>query len=107
VTGYRWVSNANISTPVAAWLGGPNLGFGNMGKDAIVGPGRTNFSTAVYKSFAFGERSHFEFRADSFNTFNHTQFNSLLDTNPQNSDFGFVNNAQDPRTFELGGKFIF
>jgi len=107
VSGYQYVSSAGFSKPVAGWLGGPNLGFGNMGKDAVVGAGRTNFSTAVYKSFAFGEAAHFEFRADSFNTFNHTQFSGLSDTNPQNADFGFVNSAQDPRTFELGGKFIF
>ena len=89
------------------WNGGPNLGFGNMGKDAVVGPGRTNFTTSLYKSFAFGEPAHFEFRADSFNTFNHTQFNAFNNTNPQNADFGFVNSAQDPRDFEFGGKFIF
>ena len=107
VSTYQYVSSQGFSKPTASWLGGSNLGFGNMGKDAVVGAGRTNFSTAVYKSFAFGEAAHFEFRADSFNTFNHTQFNSLSDTNPQNADFGFVNNTQDPRTFELGGKFIF
>ena len=107
VSTYQYVSSQGFSKPTASWLGGSNLGFGNMGKDAVVGAGRTNFSTAVYKSFAFGEAAHFEFRADSFNTFNHTQFNSLSDTNPQNADFGFVNNTQDPRTFELGGKFVF
>lgn len=107
VSGYQFVSGAGFSKPTASWLGGPNLGFGNMGKDAVVGAGRTNFSTAVYKSFGIGEAAHFEFRADSFNTFNHTQFNGLSDTNPQNADFGFVNSAQDPRTLELGGKFVF
>jgi len=107
VSGYQYVSSTGFSKPVAGWLGGPNLGFGNMGKDAVVGAGRTNFSTAVYKSFAFGEAAHAEFRADSFNTFNHTQFNGLADTNPQNADFGFVNSAQDPRTFELGVKILF
>jgi len=106
-TRYRYVDSTGFSKPTPGWEGGPNLGFGNIGKDAVVGPGRTNFSTALYKSFAFGEAAHFEFRADSFNTFNHTQYNSLQDTNPQNGDFGFVNNTQDPRTFELGGKFIF
>jgi hypothetical protein len=107
VTGYRYVDSTGISAPTAAWDGGSNLGFGNMGKDAIVGAGRTNFSTAIYKSFAFGERAHAEFRADSFNTFNHTQFNGLADSNPANPDFGFVNSAQDPRTFELGFKVAF
>ncbi len=107
VTGYQYVSQAGWSQPIAAWNGGPNLGFGNSGKDAVVGAGRTNFTTALTKSFAFGARTRFEFHAESFNTFNHTQFNGLQDTNPQNDDFGFVNSAQDPREFELGGKFVF
>ncbi len=97
----------NFVAPMAAWLGGPNLGFGNSGKDAVVGPRRTNFTTALTKSFAFGDRAHFEFHAESFNTFNHTQFNSLLDSNPAKPDFGFVNGTQDPREFELGGRFVF
>jgi len=67
--GYQWVARTNFSPPVAAWAGGPNLGFGNAGKDAVVGPGRTNFSTALGKSFAIGERAHFDFRAETFNTF--------------------------------------
>ena len=58
-----------------AWAGGLNQGFGNAGKDSIVGPGRVNFNTSLYKTFAITERVHFEFRAESFNTFNHTQFN--------------------------------
>jgi hypothetical protein len=73
----------------------------------VVGARRTNFTTALTKSFAFGERAHFEFHAESFNTFNHTQFNSLADNNPANSDFGFVNGTQDPREFELGGRIVF
>jgi hypothetical protein len=106
VTGYQWVSNANFSQPTPAWLGGPNLGFGNSGKDAVVGPGRTNFTTALYKSFAFTERTHFELRAESFNTFNHTQFNGF-NTNVAQPNFGFVTSTQDPREFEFGGKFQF
>jgi hypothetical protein len=107
VSGYQYVNSTGFSAPTAGFLGGPNLGFGNMGKDAVVGAGRTNFSTALYKSFAITEAAHLDLRVDSFNTFNHTQFNGLSDTNPQNNDFGFVNSAQDPRVFELGGKFVF
>jgi hypothetical protein len=106
VSGYQWVSSTNFSQPVAAWDGGPNLGFGNAGKDAVVGPGRTNFTTALYKSFAFTERTHFELRMDSFNTFNHVQFNGF-NTNVTAANFGFVNSTQDPREFEFGGKFVF
>lgn len=106
VSGYQWVSQKNFSQPIAAWDGGPNLGFGNAGKDAVVGPGRTNFTTALYKSFAFTERAHFELRAESFNTFNHTQFNAI-NTNVSQNNFGFVTGTQDPREFEFGGKFVF
>ena len=105
-TGYQWVSNAGYSAPTAAWAGGSNLGFGNEGRDAVVGPGRTNFTTSLYKSFAFTERASFQLRMDSFNTFNHTQFNAFNNT-VSNSNFGFVTGAQDPREFEFGGKIIF
>jgi hypothetical protein len=49
---------------------------------------------------------HFEFRAVSFYTFYHTQFNNFQ-RNVSGSDFGVNNGVQDPRTFELAGKFIF
>jgi len=103
---YQWVSADGFSQPTAAWLGGPNLGFGNAGRDVVVGPGRTNFSTNLYKSFAITEGTRFEFRAESFNTFNHTQFNNFHN-NVNGADFGEVSGVQDPRTFQLGGKFIF
>jgi len=103
---YQWVAPAGFTQPVAAWNGGPNLGFGNAGRDIVVGPGRTNFGTNLYKSFAFTERARFELRAESFNTFNHTQFNNFHN-NISGSDFGNVSGVQDPRTFELAGKLIF
>ncbi len=84
-------------------------GFGNAGKDAVVGPGRVNFTTSLYKSFAITERAHFELRFESFNTFNHTQFNNLNAGGPSgdNGSFGQVTSTWDPRTLELGGKFVF
>jgi hypothetical protein len=103
---YQWVSPTGFSAPVAAWNGGPNLGFGNARRDVVVGPGRTNFGTNIYKAFHMTEGTRFEFRAESFNTFNHTQFNAIRN-NFSGSDFGEVSGVQDPRTFELGGKLIF
>ena len=71
----QWFDPSNFSAPVPAWLGGPNQGFGNAGKDAVVGPGRVNFTTSLYKSFSITERAHIELRFESFNTFNHFQPN--------------------------------
>ena len=105
-TGYRWVSNDGFSAPTASWDGGANLGFGNVGRDLVVGPGRTNFTTSLFKSFAVTEGSRFEFRVESFNTFNHTQFNAFNNTTA-NANFGFVTGAQDSRELQFGGKFVF
>jgi hypothetical protein len=113
-----WFDTSKFSPVIPSWLGGPNLGFGTAGKDAVVGPGRVNFTTSVYKSFAITERAHFELRVESFNTFNHTEPNGLnTGYDPQNgafstvlnhgNQFGQVTGTQDPRALEVGGKFIF
>ncbi len=52
------------------------------------------------------ERAHFELRFESFNTFNHTQFNGL-NNSYGSSQFGQITSAWDPRVLELGGKFVF
>jgi hypothetical protein len=102
----QWFDPSVFSAPTPAWLGGPNLGFGNASRDSIVGPGRLNFSTSLYKSFAIKEYAHFEFRAESFNTFNHTQFQNV-GYQLGSGNFGQVTNTFDPRVLELGGKLIF
>jgi hypothetical protein len=102
----QWFDTSAFSAPTPAWLGGPNLGFGNAGKDTIVGPSRVNFTTSLYKSFSITERAHIELRFESFNTFNHFQPNGL-DATLGHSQFGQITSAWDPRTLELGGKFIF
>jgi hypothetical protein len=113
-----WFDVNKFSNVRPVWQGGSNLGFGNTGKDAVVGPGRVNFTTSLYKSFAVTERAHFELRFESFNTFNHAEFNGLnVGYAPQNgpfsnvfnsgNTFGQVNSAWDARVLELGGKFVF
>lgn len=108
----QWFDTSGVTVPTAAWAGGPNQGFGNAGKDAVVGPGRVNFTTSLYKSFEMTERARFELRFESFNTFNHTQFggsgtNDGINNQLNGGNFGWVNSTWDPRTLELGGKFIF
>lgn len=110
----EWFDPSAFADPVPAWAGGPNQGFGNARKDAILGPGRTNFDTSLYKSFAVTEGSHFELRFESFNTFNHTEFNNMgyqMDRDYQSGalsgNFSQITTTWDPRTLELGGKFVF
>jgi len=110
----QWFDQSAFAAPVPGWAGGPNLGFGNARKDVVLGPGRVNFNTSVYKSFAMTEHARFELRVESYNTFNHTEFNNIGQSfQGFNSDgsskgsFGKVTSTYDPRTLELGGKLIF
>ena len=102
----QWFDQSVFSAPLPAWAGSQTQGFGTARKDAIVGPGRVNFSTSLYKTFAFTERINFQLRAESFNTFNHTQFNAV-GSNFGNGNFGQITGTQDPRTLEFGGKLNF
>jgi hypothetical protein len=97
---------SGFSNPIPVWAGGPNQGFGSAGKDAIPEPNRVNFTTSLYKSFAFTERAKFELRIESFNTFNHTQPNGTNNTYGD-ANMGKVTSFYDPRALEFGGKFIF
>jgi len=102
----QWYDPSKFTLPVPSWLGGPNMGFGSSGRDSIVGPNRVNFTTSLYKSFAFTERAHFELRFESFNTFNHFEANNIQ-TSVNQGNAGAVTSAWDPRVMELGGKFVF
>jgi len=102
----EWFDTSVFSAPIPSWAGGPNLGFGNAGRDIVVGPGRTNFTTSLYKTFNIKEVAHIELRFESFNTFNHTEFNQV-NSNFGTGNFGAISSTWDPRALELGGKFVF
>src|SRR5581483_10783899 len=102
----HWFSTSSFGAPVAPWNGGPNQGFGTARKDAVVGPGLFNFNLSLFKTFSVTERVKFELRFESFNTFNHTEFNGV-DTNSGDGNFGAVTSTYDPRVLQLGGKISF
>ena len=101
----EWFDPASFAAPLPAWAGSGTNGFGTAGKDSVLGPGRLNFTTSLYKTFTLKEGINFQFRAESFNTFNHTEFNGLNTNYPSN--FGQVSSTYDPRVLELGGKLNF
>jgi hypothetical protein len=103
-----WFNTAAYSAPIAPWAGGPNQGFGNAGKDSIVGPSLFNWNLALFKDFRItsDEGPRFQLRFESYNTFNHTEFNGI-DTGFTDKNFGQVTSTYDPRTWQFGGKFLF
>jgi Carboxypeptidase regulatory-like domain len=61
------------------------LTFGDAQRNMLRQPGRLNFDMGLFKRFAFREKYAFEFRWETFNTFNHTQLDSFSGTNPGGS----------------------
>jgi len=94
----EWFSTSVFTDPAVG-------AFGNLGHNAVRGPGRDNWNLALFKSFVFSEErgSRFELRLESFNTWNHTEFQNVS-TNLGASNFGQVTSAADPRIIQLGGK---
>ncbi|WP_158941673.1 carboxypeptidase regulatory-like domain-containing protein [Granulicella sp. S190] len=107
-TQHAWFNTAAFAAPVAPWTnGGTTTGYGNSSKDVVVGPGLFNWNISLYKDIALPrEGMHFQFRAESFNTFNHTEFQNV-DANTADQNFGQVTSTFDPRTLQFGLKFLF
>ena len=108
-TAASWFNPAAFSAPACAT--GPDC-YGNLGFDALRGPGRDNWNISLLKNFAFTERFKLQFRADAFNMWNHTQFkgdanNGGISLNQGSSNFGAVTAAFDPREFQLALKLMF
>lgn len=103
-----WFNTNAFAAPLAPWAGGTNQGYGSAGKDAIVGPGLFNWNLAVFKEFRLTshEGPRFQFRAESYNTFNHTEFNNVS-TGFTSGNFGQVTSTYDPRVLQFGAKFLF
>ena len=103
-----------------AYAAPQGLTFGNSGRNSLRNPSRTNFDMALFKSFAVTESKRFEFRAEAFNVFNHTEWlpiygdaGSGANANSSGSyQFGASDlfqflGAHNPRILQLGAKFIF
>jgi hypothetical protein len=94
--------------------------FGYLGRNALQGPGRNNSDLALLKNFPApwfrGEHSEVQFRFETFNSFNHTQFNSINASCSSSLTFGQpctnlgngeVAGAFSPRLIQIGLQFNF
>jgi hypothetical protein len=105
-----------VDTPhtINSWFGTsafslPALGaWGNYPRGTVYGPGRHNWNLSLFKSFNFSEArgSRLEIRLETFNTFNHTQFQNIS-TSFSDSRFGQVTSTYNPRNVQLGVKLMF
>jgi hypothetical protein len=82
--------------------------FGNAGRDSFAGPGLNFTNLGLYKDIQIKEQMRFELRLESYNTFNHVNFNAPS-SNVNSSLFGQITSDGNigPRTVQLAGKFYF
>jgi hypothetical protein len=91
----------------SAFAAPPQFTFGNLGRNALRGPGFKNFDIGIFKNFFFTERFRLQYRAEAFNAFNNTNF-----SNPGSSfgtpNFGRVTGtASQQRSIQMGLKLYF
>ncbi len=96
------------------------LTLGDTARNFLRNPSRWNFDMALFKRFAIRESMAFEFRAEAFNLFNHTQWGPLAGDagsagaalSSGTGTFPGINFLQtgavySPRILQLGAKFVF
>jgi hypothetical protein len=88
----------------------PPLGSFNIGTQRTIccGPGLQDWDFSVHKQISIDEARYFQFRAEIFNIFNHTNFynpDGHFSDGP--TEFGRITQAQDPRLVQFALKLFF
>jgi hypothetical protein len=99
------------------------LTFGDSGRNSLRNPDRINFDMALFKHFKVNERAAFEFRAEAFNIFNHTEWlpiagdagsaagngaaSGVNTYSATQNGFLHTGGAHEPRVLQLALKFLF
>jgi hypothetical protein len=135
---YEPTANGVIGGSFGPLLGNPaqftapeGLTYGDAGRNFLNNPNRLNFDVSLLKNIKIKENYTLQFRLESFNTFNHTQFRVYDPMNPGDTGNNVINcyggatnsagdrsclagnsflhpvDAHRPRTLQLGVKFMF
>jgi hypothetical protein len=59
---------------------GTTLGFGDLGRNTIIGPGFSNLDFAIVRNIKIHERYNLQIRGDAYDLFNHPNFTSPVTT---------------------------
>ncbi len=95
----RWFNTSAFAVP-------PRFSFGNAGRNILHGDGLVNFDFALMRNIRLRENKTLQFRAESFNVFNHPNF--ALPVTTVSARFGTVpSTSTDPRDVQFGIKIIF
>lgn len=97
-----WFNASVFSVPTATQTDLPNERPG-----AIRGPGFWNTDLALHKNMKFSEHFTGQFRAETFNTFNHTNPICCASTSYSSQLFNTIGSTRDPRIMQLALKLNF
>lgn len=97
-TRLKWF-NTDAFQNVAAGAGRP----GNSPRGVFAGPGYNKWDMTLSKKFHIYENVNLQFRAEAYNIFNHTNFNSI-GTVLGSATFGQVTGTRDPRLIQFALK---
>jgi hypothetical protein len=92
--------NTNMFVPNSAGQ------YGNVGRNALLGPGLINLDSGLFKEIPVREQMRFQFRAEFFNTFNHANFSNPVSTLVSPA-FGRIQSVGIARQIQLAMKFLF
>jgi hypothetical protein len=104
-TGGTWF-NTNAYAAVPAGQYRP----GNASVGTVRAPGYEVWNLSLFKNIKFSENIKMQFRAETFNTFNHANpagLNTTYQGTPTGGGFGQVTSFGDPRRMQFGTKITF
>jgi hypothetical protein len=90
----------------AAFATQPAGTFGDLGRDAVYGPGSIQFDAAFSRPFHLKESKRIDFRADFFNIMNHGNWSNPV-TSITSSTFGQITSFGSPRIIQMALKLYF
>jgi hypothetical protein len=97
----------------------PAGSYGDLGRNAVRGPGTFNFDVALSRQFRITERFNLQARAEAFNIINHPNFVgnispagtiaalTVMVQNRASANFGQPQAAFDPRILQFALKAFF
>ena len=101
----QYLNPAAFSRVAISPLSKAQIRGGYLRRNAVQQPGSINVNTALGKSFSINDRVKVQIKADTFNTFNHTNLSGLVG-NINSSSFGRLTSAT-ARTMQLTGRITF
>jgi hypothetical protein len=92
--------------------------LGNVGRNTLRGPGINNWDVSLFKNTRINEMVNVQLRFETFNVFNHTQWDTVNTTMNANNpgealtqatrgNAATINATRNPRDIQIGMKILF